>query len=320
MSRLLSPLTLTLLFGTTLAVAQYNSIRWGTDPRAAVAEAQRTMRPLMVYARPSSHERNDDIENDQKRAFRDPRVLRLAERFVTLRLSHSQHRDLLKEFGLPDRASLEMSFVMPDGFVLGRLSVGGVAQTDSLVQKLTLVLQAHRQRLFEKEVKPKLENAEAKPDELKLALQLVGQFRMTVADGSVAGLLDREKLTPEVRLLACDVLAALSTKAAVTKLLELSRVGDELATKALEKCTPAGAELMLVELRPAGTPTATGDVEPFDYPVYKAVTKICRIRQVKPARFFEKASARVQEQELERIRKLVTDAAQRWKAEHDEQR
>lgn len=201
---------------------------------------------------------------------------------------------------------------MPDGFILGRLSAGGVAQTDSLVQKLTLVLQAHRKQLFEKEVKPKLENAEAKPDELKLALQLVGQFQMTVADGSVAGLLDREELTPAVRRLACDALAALSTKVAVTKLLKLSQAGDELATKALEKCTPVGAELMLVELR--------ADAGPFDYPVYKAVTKICRIRRVKPARFFEKASARVQEQELERIRKLVTDAAQRWKAEHDQER
>jgi hypothetical protein len=284
---------------------QESPIPWRTDPQQAVREAQASKRPLMVYVLASTKDRDNDVEREQKQALSSPRVLRLAQRFVPLRLSRSMHRDLLKGFGLPESANMMMSFVTPNGEVLGTLGAGGVAQVDSLAQKLAGAFDVYTKQLLDTEVKPKLANPEAKPAELKQALGLVQEFSIAAADEELIKLLERPRLDSSVRVMVCDTLAGLSTKTAINNLLELYRGGDASAAKALEKCTPAGAELLLSELN--------AEAEPFDYSLYKAVTQSCGIRNIKPARFFEKGSAKLKEQELDRIRKLVHDAAQRWK-------
>ncbi len=296
---------------TSVATAQQEAIRWRAAPREAVNEAKQTLRPLMVYVLAGTEYRDDKLERDQKRALADPRVAKLAERFIPLKLSRSQHREYLKEFGFAESANMEMSFVTPDGEVLGPpLSAGGVGNADSLAQTLKLVLQEYGKKPYEAHVRPSLEHADAKPDELKKALKLIDDFRVASADQAVTKLLEREKLDPGVKQMALAALAGLSTKPAVDKLLTLSRAGDDAAAKALAKCTPAGAELMLADLQP--------DAAPFDYVAYKTAAQICRVRNFKPAGFFERGSARLKADELERVRKLVAAEAQRWRQENAE--
>lgn len=297
---------LLVLFGTaTAALTQAQVVEWRNDPAKAVAEAKNTLRPLMVYVLGSTKDRDNKLENQQRRSLDDPRVVRLSARFVPLKLSRSQHADVLRDFHLPESASMMMSFVSPDGQKLDELGAGGIGQVDSMLAKMNGALKTYAGKVYESAVKPKLADAEAKPADLKDALRLVNQFRMSMADKDLVTVLDRTGLDQPTKAQIYDTLAGLSTKPAVDKLLELSRNQNAQATKALENCTPAGAEMLMAGL--------TADADPFDYTIYKAVTKICGIREVKPEKFFANAKAPMKEQELARVRKLVTTAAQRWK-------
>jgi len=258
----------------------------------------------MVYVLAGSEDRDNNLQNAQRRALADPRVVRLAQRFIPLRLSRSADRDVLGDFGLPETANMMMSFVTPDGKHLGDLSGGGISQASSLAAKLLLVYRTYTQQMFEKDLKPKLEDPETRPEELKRTLGIIVEFGIGPADATIAKLLER-RLDAALHDAACNALAALSTKTAIQTLLELSRGGDARATRALESCTPVGAELLLEELKP--------DAEPFDYVVYKAITKACGIRNVWPERRFERARPREKEQEVERVSGLVREAAARWK-------
>ena len=292
----------------TGAVWAQDAISWQTDPKAAVRTAQSSGRPLMVYVLASSKDRDDKVKNAQREALADPRVVRLAQRFVPLRLSRSGDREVLKDFGLRETANMEMSFVTPDGEKIGDLSAGGVGQADTVVQKLNAVIKVYRETIFKKRVKPVLDDPKAKPADLKQAVRLVGEFGIATGEADVLALLDRERLQMAVRTAIYETLADLSTKTGVEKLLELTRGDDAQAAKALEKCNPVGAETLVADL----------SAESFDYAVYKTAAQICGIRDMKAAKFFDNAQPRLIEAEVERVRKLVQDAARRWKETHDD--
>lgn len=312
MARLLT--FLMFLAGAAYATAQ-QQIQWMTNPQQAVALAQQKNRPLMVWVRSSRRNRGERLERDQKRAFKDPRVVREAQNFVALRLSRTVHRDLLDDFGLPQTADLEMSFVMPGGEKLSGLSGGAVAQAESLADKLRLVFQEFGRRVYKKDIEPVLEDKEAKPAALQAALKLVDDLRIQAADKGLAELLDRERLDRGTRKLACQTLAHLSTKVAVEKLLELAGT-DAIAAGALPECTPAGADLMLGELN-VKEAAAGEEPKPFNYLVYRAVTRICRVPKPKPESYFEKAPADRIAEEVQRVSNIVRDVAKRWKEEYE---
>lgn len=301
-------ITLMLLAGGALAHAQ-RGINWLNDPQEAVALAQRTQLPIMVYVLAGSDERDDDLENAQRRALSDPQVLAQARRFVPLRLSRSRHRDILSQFHLPESANMQISFVEPGGAALDTLSPSGVGQADSLAQKMALVFDLYRQRLFDREMRPVLEKPDSESAEVLKVLQRIRELTIKQADASVAALLERQNAEPAVLNAAYDTLAHLSTKIAVEKLLERSAAGDDRAARALAECTPEAAELMLDSL--------ISDEGTLRVDVYQAVAKICRIRSTKPVKWWEKANERLQQRELERVRELVREAAQRWKAANE---
>mgnify|MGYP000036673099 CR=1 FL=1 len=303
---------LALLWAAPLLVAQTDAIPWRTDPRQAVTEAQRSGRPLMVYVLAGNKDRDNDLEREHRRALSDPRVVNQARQFVPLRLSRSVHRDVLPDFKLPQSANMQMSFLTPDGELLGDLGAGGIGQPDSLARKLALVMNVYRSKLLETRIKPVLSAPAPSAAELQQALQLVVEFRIAAADVELIKVLDERQVEAGARSNIYETLATLSTPKAVAKLLELSRSGDARATQALDKCTPAGAELILAELH--------ADAEPFEYALYKSVTRICNVRNVKPQRYFEKASVERRQEELDRITPLVRSAAQRWRELNDEPR
>ncbi len=291
---------LTVLLAIATAAAQDGGIQWITEPRAAVAQAQRTNHPLMVYVLPSTKDRDKRIERAQIESLRDPRVLRAAQSFVPLKLSRSVHRDELSEFGLSGSSSMEMSFVSPDGEVLDTLSAGGVSNARSLAQKLRGAMQLYGGKLYEKQVKPVFKNESAKTSEIKTALELIADFNIVAAEEELIELLDRPRLSKSLLRPAYNALAALSTPGSVTKLVELSREGQKHAQKALTNCTIAGAGLLLAELGE--------DVAPKDYPIYKAIAEICQVPKPKSTGWFENAKPEMQKEELERVAGIVLAA------------
>jgi hypothetical protein len=304
------PLLLVLGLAAGTALAQDSAIPWLTEPQQAVNEAKRSLRPIMAYVLASNKDRDPKLDHLQKLALADPRVVRLSQRFVPLRLSRSIHGDVLSQFGLSEKANMEISFVTPDGEVLGRLSPGEITEAGALSARLVSMLDAYAKKLYEKQVKPKLEAPELKPAELKHALQVINTFHMDIAEKELLAILDRPRLDATSRGEIYDTLAVLSTKTAVAKLLEWARGGDARAAKALTKCTPVGAEHMLSELAP--------DEDTVDFAVYKTVTQICEIRNVKAAKFFETAKPQLKKEEVDRVTRLVKEAAQRWKETNNE--
>lgn len=290
------------------ALAQVGAIQWQTDPQQAVSQAERANLPLMVYVLGASSDRDNKIEREQRRALADERVVQLAQSFVPLRLSRSQHADVLADFGLDRTASMMMSFVTPKGERLGTLPADGVARADVLARKLVEVYLAYGRKLYTSEIKPVLENPGSKPNDLKTALRAVNEFHITAADQAVIALLERPKLSAELKKLACDALAGLSTKAAVEKLVESMRQGDKNAGRALENCTPEGADLLLAQLK--------ADDANFDYPLYKIIAKICGHANTRPAKFFEGSDVKARTQELERLRQTVQEAVRQWRETH----
>lgn len=303
---IISVVLLTALVGS--AAAQ-NTIQWRTDPTAAVNEATTTGKPLMAWIGGSEREDESRLDRDQKRAFREPKVYRWSQSFVPLKLSRAQHRQVLSQFGFSEVASLEMRFLTPDGKELGSLGATGIAQPESLVQKMKLVLETYGRQVFDSALKPKLTDEKAKPEDIRQALNVVGNLQIRSADGTLVALLDRPRLDPAIRKQALETLAALGTKPALDELLEAARGGDAVAAKALEQITPAAAELLLPELK--------ADATPFDYLVYKTLTKVAKVPQPKPERYFENSVLKLKQDEVQRVTELVRKAAQQWKDQNE---
>ena len=308
--RRLTFLFLIALGGTAAGLAQsINEVPWARDVKQAIALAQRTKRPLLFYVTASREDRDNNLEHAQARAMADPKVQRWMHQFVLVRLSRSANRDILEQVGLHEAANMEMSFTAPDGKKLDTLSAGGVAQKDSLLRKLQLVFNAYGQMMFDSELRPILVKQDATPKELREPLQRIQEFHITGADTYVAQLLDRAGLDKQTTDLCYAVLAALSTKASVDKLVERSGQNDRAATAALAKCTPAGAQLMLAHLV---------DKEGFiRLDVYKAVMQICGMKDRKSDRWWEQAKENSLRDEIERVKREVTEVAEQWKRENE---
>jgi hypothetical protein len=300
-----------MLIAAPVAGQQTTGIQWRLDVPQAVEEARRSRLPMMFWVVGRSGSRDKDLERDQKRAFRDSLVAELASRFVTVQLSRSRYSEQLEEWSLSRRANLEIVFSTPDGDKIDTLAPLGVADAETLARKMALVFRHYRQQIYERELKPNLEDAEATDQELRAALRLIAKLLILSADEAVIGLLERKSLSAERRRQVYETLAVLSTRLGVAALLERA-VGDEAAAAALTGCTPDGAEQMLSALK----------VEDFAQRliVYRAVTRICRISNVKPDRFWGGRYETVKLKEIQRVSDIVTRAAERWRQRYAEYR
>lgn len=287
-------------------------IKWIEDPKAAVEDAKKSARPILFYVLGRSDDRDDDIERDQKRAMADDTVVRLARRFVCCKLSRSRHRDVLEGLGLKSEYQMYMVFVRPDGTLIDQLDGLGVAKTDTLQQKLAVVFRVYRKEYFNKELAPLLSEEKTKAAEIKKAFARIEEFTILDADAAIIALLKRPNVDKSILKSGQELLAALSTKPAVDYLLEAAGKGDEQAAKVLEKCTPGAAENML--------PALDEDDEKLRLLVYTAVTKICRVKDAKPARFWEGKNEKVKADEIQRVKNLVEKVARRWKERYEEYR
>lgn len=291
------------------AHGQNQSLTWSEDVEKGVAESKRTLKPMMCYVLGREADRDDDIEREQKKAFRDPRVIELSRRFVTVKLSRSRHREQLQKWGLPGDAHLYIVFVTPDGERYGDVGPQAAGIADTLAQKMVLAFREYRQKLFEKELKSRLESEKTEPKDIRIALKVIEEFIIEQADATIVELLQRPKLAEDVRKQALLTLAELSTRVAVKELVD-EGVRDEAAAAALRKCTPQAAEYMLEGLDAVSTRVL----------VYDAVTKICKIQNVKPEKFWQGDNERIKSEEIARVKDLVRKTAKRWSEKYAEYR
>lgn len=286
-------------------------IKWGLDFEKGVQEAKRTKLPLMVWIVSRSDDRPEDTERDQKRAFQDAVVVELSKRYIPVQMSRSRYKDLLTKWGLGQGANLEIVFVTPDGDKIDQLGAGGVANASSLAQKMSLVFRKYRTELFDKEVKPVLENDEAKPAEIKTALAMVEKFLMTSGDQAIIHLLSRANIGDAIVSEALGVLAALSTRAAGAELFTRAQT-DKKAADLLGKCTPAVAESLIDYL--------TLDDQAKMIVAYDAIGKICKIRDAKKDKFWDGKNTKLKEDELKRVADIARRKARDWRERYEEYR
>ncbi|MBL8878752.1 MAG: hypothetical protein JNG88_06485 [Phycisphaerales bacterium] len=304
---------------STAGIAQYDQpvqgsdpIQWMLDWEQAVMTAQKQHRPLMGYVLRSSSNRDEDLERAQKRVFNDPRVQQLAKRYVPVKMSMSQQRDVLKKWGLPADANLYIVFATPTGEKLDDLAPSGLTNVDSTIQKMSRCYQIYRKQIYEKELKDKLESESTSAGELMKALSMVQQMNLVEADASVVKVVERKGIDKKAANEAYETLARLSTKISVTKLIELTREKDAAAIKALGQCNPGAAEYL--------APSLTSDDQEEKVAAYLAVVKICKVKDAKPEKFFSGKNARIIEEEIQRVKKLAEKAAARWKEQNDDAR
>lgn len=309
------PRLLTLALAPLLAaaaLAQDRTINWSNDVEGSVAIAKKQNRPLMFYVTRASNQEDDDLERSQKRAFQDPRVLSISKRFVTVRLSASVHREMLQKWNRPANLYMYVVFATPQGEFIDSLDGIAVGTPEGFAQKMAKVYGQFRRQHFEKEVKPVLDKTDATTADLKKALDAVQNMQILDADAAVAALLKRDKLDPKLTSEIYKTLEQLSTKASGQALFERAKEGDEQALKALQGSEPGAAEPLL--------PLLSSKEPTEQVTAYLAIAKICKIKEAKPAKFFEGKNRKLIDDELERVQKQAEKVVKRWKEEYAEYR
>jgi hypothetical protein len=296
------------------AVAQgQRPIQWISNVEQGVARAQKVGLPVMFYVSGSSRGDGGDLKDAQQRAFRDGLVGGIArERFVCIRLAQSTTtQKLLEEMGAPTRLGYCLVFATPEGKLIGMIPPGQVADARVLARQMTAMFRKYRSGVFERDIKPKLENNATRAGEIIKGLKLIEKLLILEADDSVVKLLERGGLSQTVEKQAYNVLAVLSTPKSSKALLEAG-VESKLAARALARCTPGAAE----ELLPA---LASENQDEFLI-AYEAVTKICKIRGTKPKGFWSGKNQQLLADEIERVTNEVRKAAKRWRERYEEYR
>ncbi len=297
-----------LIKAITCATLMAQPVDWVTDVEEGMGKAKGLGVPVLFYL-DTAEEDAEDSGDAQERSFTDGVVRTIVrERFVPVRLRKSAMTEmLLKQLEAKEATPYSIVVATPRGHLVGTIRAGQVAKPDTLADQLTALFRKYRTGVFEGDLKPTLEDESAKADQLIEALRVIEKLLIVEADSTVVQLLDREQLSEDVRERAYQTLAVLSTKITVEALLAAAP-GDEAAAAALSKCTPDAAEALLPKLDPAKPDVAIL--------VYDTVTRICKVDAVKPELFAEDAPEEAQRQEIERVKRVVTEAAERWREEH----
>lgn len=296
----------------SLERAQAQPIQWISNSQQGVAKARSSGKPIMFYITSGSQGDKGDLKQDQQRAFRDPLVSSLArERFVPVRLANSSDTEkMLSDMGAP-RGGDQLVFSSPTGDYIGAIGPGQIRDAKSLAKGMVQMFRTYRDQVFNKDLKPVLENLNAPPGDVLKALNAVEELLILSADQTVADVLKREDLATTTAKKVYSTLATLSTPASVKALLEAAP-NDKQAELALDNCTPAGAEEMLTAL----------DLEKPDalIPAYEAVTKICKVKGKKPRGFWNGDNQQLMAEELERVKEEVKGVSKRWKKKYEDYR
>jgi hypothetical protein len=305
--------TFLILIGWPSALAQQpaapvrpgqHPVQWSGRPKEAVARARHLDRPVLFYVG-SSAEEDNDLEDNQQVAFRDPIVRSIIEdRFVAVRLPRSpQNFELLNKIGASPPYELSLQAATAEGKLIGTINATTAGNAQRLADALTSMYRAYRTSYFQEYLEPLFDpEARATDAELENALRMIRKLTLLEADSAVVSLLDRDSLSDRLREAVLHTLAELSTPATVKALVERATT-DPKARDALLKCTPGAGEALLPFL----------DVNEVQYSIaYQAAAVLCKVPSPRPARFFDNAERQKIEEELLRVRDIVRDCATQW--------
>ncbi len=290
---------------------------WSRDVPGVIATAKQTRRPILMLVegtRASSRRQHlyshNDIEQ-RENTLSDPRVVYAARRFepVAVDRTDGAYAGMFAELGVGLHTPYRILIVSPEGAKLGDFLIA--PNPADLARDLARTFRAYGRKLFETDLKAKLDDPELPAGELKAVLQIVRDFSIGEAEKGLIDLLERPQVEPAIRRLAYDGLAALSTKGAVELLLDRAATAQKAeasaAAAALAQCTPAGAEHLLDALE---TPEERDRL----LAAYRALVKICEVPAPKSDRFWQGDNKRVQTEEIGRVKALVTESVRKWKA------
>lgn len=295
-----------LLLACPAALAQSASIRWGQDVRAAIEQAEKSDLPLMFWIIGSSSDRAEmeDTERDQIRAFGNRQVVELSKRFVCCKMSMSQHRKDVQKW---QALNFEIVFATANGDKIDSMPAGGATNADTLAQKMRMVSASFAQTIYDRDIKPVLENDKATPKELRAALDSINKLDIRSADSDVLALLRREGVDPAVASRCIEVLGGLATRPAVEELFERAAT-DKKAADSLKKSPPVAAGLLVEHL--------TGNEPAKRLLAYELITAICKIKDAKQDAFWNGTNEKIKTDEINRVKKIAEKAADKWREQN----
>ncbi|MEW6249678.1 MAG: ERAP1-like C-terminal domain-containing protein [Planctomycetota bacterium] len=293
-----------------LAAEAQVPIQWSSNLDRSFTNAQRSLRPLLFYVPATNAGAEDDLDDAQQRVFRDPLIVGLVgERFVPVRVSRSTTSlPFLRSVGAPTLYGGYLLVVAPSGEPVGVIGPAAAANPSALARALTARFREYRTALFKDQYQELLEDPGAAPAAIERALRVVREFIITAADDSVLKLLQRRNLPANLRTVAYETLAILSTPRSIDALFTAARSRQQPAVRALARATPAAIERLLPELELDNEPGRLATA-------YSAVAAIARVPNPRPARFWNSDNERVKERELERVRAGAESALQAWAAQ-----
>lgn len=286
------------------AAAAQQPLRWPTNVEAAVKQAQRTELPIMFYVVSRSDDRPEDLEDDQQKTFRDPRVIAMAQRFICARMSRSRYENELRSWQLSPQTNLAIVVVTPEGEKLDLIGAAEIARAETFLSSMQRVFESYRTKVFDEKVKPILEKEDADAKDRRAAFQRVESFLITEADELLVNQLKEDKVKKSEMKSVYEALAAISTPAAIDELFARA-LEDKLAAKALEDATPEAAENLLQYVG-GGDPAAHALA-------YSMAAEVTKLKQPKPDRFWTGKNESAKTEEIHRLKNHVKQVAERWK-------
>lgn len=289
-----------------------NPVQWSGSAKQSVDRAAEQSLPLLIWVKDTHKELDgDDLEDAQEECFREPQVVHMIQkRFVALRVSrNSRVIDEAGKLGLPTGYGNYCAVITYDGRLIEQMGPGEVAQPQAFLQKLNSAYEKFCDDLYEKELRPLLENPSASKSKARLAAQTVYRLGIRKADTAIIALLSRPDLVAHETSRLYDLLASLGTEASIGALLD--RASEKPAAIALGKAHPGALEWILPAL-----PAADGDLTEKQLVAYAAAAKICHTA-AKSGEWWEKTPTDLRQKELDRINAKAVAVMEYWR-EHEE--
>lgn len=314
-SRLAHAVFILILLACTRFAGAQNPVQWSGNVSQAVGRAAEQSLPLLFWVTEGSDYDDDDLSDAQSDCFRDPVVVGIIQKcYVPVRVSRNSN--VLKEaekLGLPTSHGLYCAVITHDGRLLDQMGPGEVADPSKFAPHLTSAYTKYCDDLYQKELRPILEDLKAAKSRVRLAARAVWRLKIRAADKAIIGLLSRPDLTPTETGRVYELLAGLGTRDCIATLLE--RADDKAAAVALQKAEPDALEWLLPQM-----PGEEGEVSAKQYWVYFAVTRICKLSAQRSMDWWKKATAEDRKKELGRVQAKAETVLEYWQQSQAPQR
>ena len=304
------PWSLALLFLCGVAahdVRAQNPVQWSGNAKQAVDRAAEQSLPLLIWVKEGLDHDDDDLEDAQEDCFRDPVVVGMIHKhFVPLRVNrNSRVMEEAQKLGLPTGFGLYCAVLTHDGRLLDQMGPGEVAQPAVFAGRLSTAYAKFSDDLYEKEIRPLLEDPATPKPKARVAAQTVWRLGIRKADTAIIGLLARPDLQPQETARLYELLASLGTQASIGALLE--RAEEKAAAAALTKAEPGALEWLLPEM-----PGVEGEVSPKQLAAYTAAAKVCRTA-AKGKEWWDSAKSELRAKEIERVQTKAETVVEFWR-------